>query len=172
MIAIADNPTTMQMSIVGYLIEAIAIVLLAALLWTALKKQNRGIARWAFGLWIIQAAMLAAREVSLFSLLSLSREFVEAGAPDPSYFLSSRRSILWNLSIWLQCSDGLLLHGRHPVLLLVLQIKIRSKSAFPLGSSSGFSGLRWEPCWRSLTTLFHCTYSFQFCPSNWQSEYG
>ena len=50
MIMIADTPATMQMSIVGYLIEAIAIVLLAALLWTALKVQNRRIARWAFGL--------------------------------------------------------------------------------------------------------------------------
>lgn len=88
MIMIADTPTTMQMSIVGYLIEAIAIVLLATLLWTALKIPNRRIARWAFGLWLIQAAMLAAREVSLFSLLHLSRQFAEAGAPDPSYFLT------------------------------------------------------------------------------------
>ena len=88
MILIADIPTTMQMSIVGYLIEAIAIVLLAALLWTALKKQSRRIALWAFGLWIIQAAMLAAREISLFSLLNLSREFVDARTLDPSYYLA------------------------------------------------------------------------------------
>ena len=86
LVAIADNPTAMQMSIVGYLIEAIAIVLLAVLLWATLKYQNRKIARWAFGLWIIQAAMLAAREISLFSLLRLSQEFVKAGTPDLSYF--------------------------------------------------------------------------------------
>jgi hypothetical protein len=36
MIKISDNPTTMQMSIVGYLIEAIGMVLLAVLLYTML----------------------------------------------------------------------------------------------------------------------------------------
>jgi hypothetical protein len=86
MIKISDNPTTMQMSIVGYLIEAIGMVLLAVLLYTTLKKQNRIIARWAFGLWIVQAAFVAIRQISAFSLLNVSQEFVKAGATDSSNF--------------------------------------------------------------------------------------
>ncbi len=86
MINISDNPTTMQMSIVGELITAIGIVLLALLLYTTLKKQNKIIARWAFVLWIIEAVILAVREISAFALLYTSQEYVKAGAPDSSYF--------------------------------------------------------------------------------------
>ena len=39
MIKISDNPTKMQMSSVGFFIEAVGIVLLAVLLYTTLKKQ-------------------------------------------------------------------------------------------------------------------------------------
>lgn len=83
---ISDNPTTMQMSIVGELITAIGIVLLALLLYTTLKKQNKIIALWAFGLWIGEAVTLAVREISAFALLYTSQEYVKAGAPDSSYF--------------------------------------------------------------------------------------
>lgn len=86
MINISDNTTTMQMSIIVMFIEAAAIVLLATLLYTILKKQNEIAARWAFGLWIVEAVALAIRGISAFSLLNVSQEFVEAGAPDPSYF--------------------------------------------------------------------------------------
>ena len=86
MIKISDNPTMMQMGIVGYLIEAVGMVLLAVLLYTTLKKQNRIIARWALGLWIVQAVFVAVRQISLFSLLNVSQEFVKAGATDSSNF--------------------------------------------------------------------------------------
>jgi uncharacterized integral membrane protein len=48
MISFSDNATMVQMSIVGFLIEA--VVLLTVLLYTTLKKQNIIFARWAFGL--------------------------------------------------------------------------------------------------------------------------
>jgi hypothetical protein len=86
MISFSDNPTMVQMSIVGFLIEAVAIVLLTVLLFTTLKKQNKIIARWAFGLWIIEAVFLAVREINAFSLLYTGQEFVKAGAPGSSYF--------------------------------------------------------------------------------------
>ena len=88
MINISDNPTTMQLSIVGYLIEAVAIVLLTVLLYTTLKNQNKIIARWAFGLWIVEAVFVAIKQISTFSLLNVSQEFVKAGATDSSYFLT------------------------------------------------------------------------------------
>ena len=86
MINFSDNATMVQMSIVGFLIEAVAIVLLTVLLYTTLKKQNKIIARWAFGLWIIEAVAIAVREINAFSLLYTGQEFVKAGAPDSSYF--------------------------------------------------------------------------------------
>jgi hypothetical protein len=86
MINFSENPAMVQMSIVGFLIEAVAIVLLTVLLYTTLIKQNKIIARWAFGLWIIEAAAIAVRERNAFSLLYTAKEFVKAGAPDSSYF--------------------------------------------------------------------------------------
>jgi len=86
MINISEDPTKMQMSIVGEFITSIGIVLLAVLLYTTLKGQNQIIARWALGLWIIEAATLAVSRISAFSLLNLSQEFIKAGSPDPSYF--------------------------------------------------------------------------------------
>jgi len=86
MTSFSDNPTMAQMSIVGFLIEAVAIVLLTVLLYTTLKKQNMIIARWAFGLWILEAVFLAVRQVSAFCLLYTSQGYAMAGAPDSSYF--------------------------------------------------------------------------------------
>jgi len=86
MINFSDNSTMVQMSIVGFLIEAAAIVLLTVLLYTTLKKQNIIIARLAFGLWILEAVFLGVRQINAFSLLYTGQEFVKAGAPDSSYF--------------------------------------------------------------------------------------
>ena len=86
MIKISDNPTTMLISIIVMFIEAIAIVLLAVLLYTTLKRQNKVTARWAFGLWIIEAVALAFRGISAFSLLTVSQEFAKAGSPGSSHF--------------------------------------------------------------------------------------
>jgi len=86
MINFSDSPTMVQMSIVGFLIEAVAIVLLTVLLFTTLRKQNMIIARSAFGLWIVEAVFLAVREMNAFSLLYTGQEFVRAGTPDSSYF--------------------------------------------------------------------------------------
>jgi hypothetical protein len=116
MIKISDNPTSMQMSIVGYLIEAIAIVLLAVLLYTTLKNQNIIIARWAFGLWIIEAVFVAIKQISTFSLLMVSQEFVMAGAQDSLNFqtLGSLFYTTWQFGYSVQmvfyCTGGILFY--------------------------------------------------------------
>lgn len=86
MMGIADSPTTMQLAIVVMFIEAAAIVLLADLLFTTLNNQNRTAARWAFGLWIIEAVALVIRAISAFALLRVSQEFAAAGTADTGYF--------------------------------------------------------------------------------------
>ncbi len=85
MIDFSDNAASVQMSIAGFLIEAVAIVLLTVLLFEVLKDQNLIIARWAFGIWILEAVFLAVRQLYSFSFLSTSQAFVNAGAPDDSY---------------------------------------------------------------------------------------
>jgi hypothetical protein len=78
---IANNAMQMQASIVGEMITAIGIVLLGVLLFVTLKKQNNIIALMALGLYLIEAAILAVREILVFSLLRISQESVIAGHP-------------------------------------------------------------------------------------------
>ncbi len=78
---IANNALQMRVSIVGEMITTIGIVLLGSLLFVTLKKQNGKIALVALGLYLIEAALLAVREISVFSLLRISQESVIEGHP-------------------------------------------------------------------------------------------
>lgn len=116
MIDFSDNPTNVQVSIAGFLFEAAAIVLLSVLLFEVLKSQNIIIARWAFGLWILEAVFLAVRQIYSFSFLHTSQAFVNAGAPDASHYqtLGSLYYDLMNFSYDVQmvfyCIGGILFY--------------------------------------------------------------
>ena len=81
MTSIANNALLMRASIVGEMITAIGIILLAVLLYATLKKQNKIIALVALGLYLAEAILLAVREILVFSLLRISQESVIAGHP-------------------------------------------------------------------------------------------
>ena len=84
----AAHVAIMQSSFVVMLFEAVGIVLLAVLLYTVLNTQNMFMARWALGLWIVEAVSLVVRATSISLLLMTSREFVQTNASDVSHFLS------------------------------------------------------------------------------------
>ena len=70
---IANNALQMRASIVVEMITAIGIVMLGSLLFVTLKKQNGKIALVALGLYLIEVALLAVRELLSFSLLRTSQ---------------------------------------------------------------------------------------------------
>jgi len=78
---ISNNALQMRASIVGEMITTIGIVMLGSLLFVTLKKQNMKIALVALGLYLIEAALLAASRIPAFSLLRISQESVIAGHP-------------------------------------------------------------------------------------------
>lgn len=78
---ISNNALQMRASIVFQTITAIGIVMLGALLYVVLHKQNRNIALVALGIYLIEAAILAVSRISAFSLLRISQESVIAGHP-------------------------------------------------------------------------------------------
>jgi len=88
LVNIANNTVMMRIGILLDLITSVGIVILAALLFVILQKQNKTIALVALGWWLGESVVLAVSKISTFSLLSLSQEFVKAGAPDPSHFQS------------------------------------------------------------------------------------
>ena len=79
---IANHALQMRASIVVEMITAMGIVMLGALLFATLHKQNDSIALVALGLYLIEAAVLAASRIPAFSLLRASQESVLAGHPD------------------------------------------------------------------------------------------
>jgi hypothetical protein len=78
---IAEHPGQMWAAILGDIVTAIGIALLGALLYATLRKQNRTVALVALGLYLVEAAMLAASRFALFGLLHISQESALAGHP-------------------------------------------------------------------------------------------
>jgi len=81
MIKIANNAWLMRANIFGETITAAGIMFLGAILFITLRKQNEKIALVALGLYILEAALLAASRIPAFSLLRISQEYVIAGHP-------------------------------------------------------------------------------------------
>ncbi len=75
--------------IIGVLFELVndaVVVGIAVLLFPLLKKHSESIALWYVGFRIIEAAMFIVGKVSALSLITLSQEYIAAGAPDASSF--------------------------------------------------------------------------------------
>jgi hypothetical protein len=64
----------------------LAIVFLAVMFYIVFYKQYRIIALVALICFVAEAIVLAVSKIGAYGLISLSQEFVEAGAPEPSYF--------------------------------------------------------------------------------------
>ena len=78
---ISNNVFQMRASILVEMITAMGIVMLGVLLYLTLKKQNQKIAMVAMGLYLMEAVILAASRMQLFSLMLVSQESVAAGHP-------------------------------------------------------------------------------------------
>ncbi len=83
--------------ITGALLEfimAIAIASIAIWAYPVLKKHSEGLALGYVGFRLIEGILLIIATLSMLSLLTLSQEFVKAGAPDASYFQTSGQLLL------------------------------------------------------------------------------
>ncbi|GAH30840.1 unnamed protein product [marine sediment metagenome] len=63
-----------------------AVVGIAVMMFPILKQHNKNIALGYVGSRIIECKIIVVSEIILLSLLTLSQEYVKAGAPDASYF--------------------------------------------------------------------------------------
>ena len=86
LIIVSANKTQVLIGVLIELTNAAAVVGIAVLLFPILKKYFENIALWYVGFRVIEAAILVVSAISLLSLLTLSQEYVTAGAPDASYF--------------------------------------------------------------------------------------
>lgn len=88
LVNVSKNLTRMRISNLVALLNSLAIVLLAVMFYVVFYEQYRIIALVALGCFVAEAITLAVSKVGAYGLIPLSQKFIEAGAPEPSYFLA------------------------------------------------------------------------------------
>jgi len=85
LVSISENLTRMRISNLVALVNSLGIVVLAVLFYIVFNEQYKIIALVALGCFLAEAITLAVSKIGAYALIPLSQEFVEAGAPEPSY---------------------------------------------------------------------------------------
>ena len=83
---VSANETQVLIGVFLLLIMTAAIVSIPIMMFPILRKYNEGLALGYVGARIFEGFFSAVNIISLLSILSLSREFVNATAPVTSYF--------------------------------------------------------------------------------------
>lgn len=115
LINVSQNPTLFRIDILVGLLNSTGIVALAGLLYVVLRQQSKPLARIALGLWLAEAVFYTIMQIGLLSLIPLSMEFVAAGAPAGSFYLTLG-DFLYNsvysqgmtIHMWFYCIGGLI----------------------------------------------------------------
>jgi hypothetical protein len=84
---VAGNLGLVRASVLAGLVTSIGIVVLGSLLYVVLKSQGTAMALVALGLYLAEAVALAMSKVGLLALMSLSLEYVRAGASEATRLL-------------------------------------------------------------------------------------
>ncbi|MDH4138651.1 MAG: DUF4386 domain-containing protein [Anaerolineae bacterium] len=86
LVSVSANRTQVLMGMFLELINGIAVVGIAAMMFPILRKHNESIALGYVGFRIIESVFCLVSAIIPLSLITLSQEYVQAGAPDASYF--------------------------------------------------------------------------------------
>ena len=78
---VANNVVFARLSIFIELITAAGVIFLGAILYSTVRKQHRGLALTAFGLYVMEGVLIAVTKIALYALMVLSQEYVAAGNP-------------------------------------------------------------------------------------------
>jgi len=78
---LAKNATLARLNIFIELITAAGVIFLGAMLYSAVKKRNEGLALTAFGLYVMEGVLIAVTKLALYALMVLSQEYIAAGRP-------------------------------------------------------------------------------------------
>lgn len=86
LVNVSENLTRMRISSLVALGGSLAIVVWGVLYYIVFNKQYKIFALVALGFFLAAAITLAVSKIGASGLIPLSQRFVEAGAPEPSYF--------------------------------------------------------------------------------------
>jgi hypothetical protein len=86
LVNISKNLTRMRISSLAALGQSLAIIAMGVLYYVVFYKEYKIIALVALGCFLVAAITSTVGKIGANALIPLSQEFVEAGAPEPSYF--------------------------------------------------------------------------------------
>jgi hypothetical protein len=86
LVNISKNPTRMRISNLFALGVSLAIIAMGVLYYVVFYKEYKIIALVALGCFLVAAITFTVTKIGTNALIPLSQEFVEAGAPEASYF--------------------------------------------------------------------------------------
>ncbi len=88
LLMIAKNPSIFRLSILLDVLTALGVIFLGAILYNSLKDVNKNIALTAFGLYVLEGALLVASKVESFTILQISQEYSKSGFSSDLLFLA------------------------------------------------------------------------------------
>ena len=80
------NESQMIIGLIFYVIMAVAVAGIAIVIYPILKKHNEALALGYVGARIGEGIFFIVNVITMLTLLTLSQEFVQVGAPDASYY--------------------------------------------------------------------------------------
>ncbi len=101
LVDVSVNRTQLILGVLLELVNGIAIVGIAVMMFPIFKKHDEALALGYVAIRIIEAVIVIAAVVSPLSLIALSQEFVEVGALDASNFQTSGTSLLAARAQWI-----------------------------------------------------------------------
>jgi hypothetical protein len=86
LVNISKNPNRLRISNLLALVESLAVIAMGVLYYVVFYKEYKIIALVALGCFLVAAITFTVSKIGTNALIPLSQEFVEAGAPEASYF--------------------------------------------------------------------------------------
>ncbi len=83
---VSANENRVIIGALSFFILAVALAGIAIVIYPILKKHNEALALGYVGARIVEGVLFIVAIITILTLLTLSQEFVKAGAPDASYF--------------------------------------------------------------------------------------
>jgi len=142
---VAANANKVKTGALIELVYAFASASIAIWLYPVLKKQDGALALGSVAFRLIEGILGIVSVIGLLSILTLSQEYVKAGAPDASGFQAVGTSV-FAARHWAGMLGGGRFHtGCYDVLLHILPLKTHPSMAISLGSY-------WSPILDSINT--------------------
>ena len=86
LVNISKNPARMRISNLVALVESLAVITMGVLYYVVFYKEYKIIALMALACFLVAAITFTVTKIGTNALIPLSQKFVEAGAPETSYF--------------------------------------------------------------------------------------